>query len=202
MKVKKAILGIVSMILYIVSSGQSKSSYTTISYTIDTQVNQQIKKAVSIENGVLNKSLKVKIFRNDYAIFNTYDKDEPLDCYTESFLYNDTIFITGHMKGEIGYGFQLAFFGDSCFVASFAYSDSAIYKYNNSDTASVNLILIPTATQKLTLSKRPLFKEGETIAGIVELKSKEFYDIYGKHEGINKMYLIAYFKTPPLKSYK
>jgi len=78
------------------------------------------------------------------------------------------------MIGELRWGFQMAIYKDSCVVAPFALSDGKIYKYNKLDTDSVDFALLQSVTRKTVLSKRPSFKEGETVAGLVELKSVPF----------------------------
>jgi hypothetical protein len=121
------------------------------------------------------------------------------NCYTQSVLINDTIYITGHVYGEIGYGFLIALFDDSCILNSFAYSDAAIYRYNKSDTSLVAFIAVPSFAQKLVLSEIPLYKEGDVVSGFVELESKEFYYGLEAPEHSFKIKLKAHFSTSPLK---
>ena len=67
--------------------------------------------------------MKIKVFWDTKTPFN-----ESLDYFTKSFVRNDTVYIFGEMIGELGYGFELLLFRDSCIVASFAISDG---KYIN-----------------------------------------------------------------------
>jgi hypothetical protein len=123
--------------------------------------------------------------------------NQTLDCYTTSFLKGDTINITGYMIGQLGWGFELMLYKDSCIAASFGLSDGKIYKYKKSDTDSIDLILLPNISQKVVLSKKPAFQGGEIVVGMIELKSIPYYytDLDGKYT-IN---LKAYFKTAALK---
>ena len=136
--------------------------------------------------------MKIKVFWDTRTPFN----DESLDCFTKSLVRNDTIYIFGEMIGELGYGFELLLFKDSCIVASFAISDGKIYKYNKSDRDSISFIPLPSISQKVTLSKKPSFQKGEVIAGKVEIKSVPFY--YTDLEGKFRIELVAHFKTAPL----
>ena len=79
------------------------------------------------------------------------------------------------MIGQLGWGFQLALYKDTCVVAPFALSDGKIYKYNELDTDSVDYIILQSVTSKVVLSRKPSFKERETVEGLVELKSVPFY---------------------------
>ena len=194
----KNITLIISILFFINYFGQAQETYTHLKYLVDSQVNSQIKRFDFKDSGVLKSSMLVKVYRNEHLFFDQDGK--PLDCYTQSVLSNDTIYITGHMYGDIGYGFLLALFKDSCILTSFAYSDSAIYKYNKSDTTLLAFIPVPSSTQKLTLSNTPLYKEGEIVSGLVELESKAFYS--GPEASANsfKIKLKAYFKTSALNN--
>ncbi len=103
----------------------------------------------------------IKVLRNADVFFN-----QTLDCYTRSFLIKDTIYITGYMMGELGWGFQLEIYNDSCIAASFGLSDGNIYKYNKSDVDSNSFILLPNVYQKVILAKKPVFQDNEIIAGV------------------------------------
>ena len=103
------------------------------------------------------------------------------------------------MIGQLGWGFQLALFGDSCIVSSYALSDGNLYKYNVSDSKLLSFITLPSVAQKLTLSAKPTFTEHERVAGFVELKSKDFYYIIGKEKKKSRIRLTAFFKTAIIK---
>jgi hypothetical protein len=192
MKFKHIILVLALFSTRINSSGQNQHSLAHSPYSVDKQIDLQLRKFPLTDTGTLKNSMTIKVFWNANTFFN-----QSLDCFTKSFLRNDTIYIIGHMIGELGYGFELTLFKDSCIVASFGLSDGKIYKYNKSDTASVDFIPLPSITQKVLLSQKPSFQKGEIVAGTVELKSVPFY--YTALEGEFKIELLAYFKTAPLK---
>jgi hypothetical protein len=161
-------------------------------YTIDQKIALQVKKFPMIDSGRLRNSMKIKVPWDNHTFF-----DQSLDCFTRSLLLNDTIYITGHIFGLLGYGFQLVLFRDSCIVAPFALSDSKIYKHNRSDADSIAFILLPCINHKVVLAKKPIFKEGEIVEGFVDLKSQPFY--YKDLPGTFNIQIQAYFKTTPIK---
>lgn len=123
--------------------------------------------------------------------------NQTLDCYTESSLTNDTIYIRGYMIGQLGWGFELTLFKESCIAASFCLSDEKIYKYNPADPDLTNFILLPNISQKVVLAKKPVFQNGEVVAGLIELKSIPYY--YTTLTGKFTIDIKAYFKTGALK---
>ena len=192
---KKNTILFVLLIFFINCFGQVAPSFNPVKYSIDTQITQQIKKIPFNDSGILTNSMTIKVFWDDKPFFN-----QDLDCYTRSTLKNDSIYITGYMIGELGWGFQLALFGDSCILTSFALSDEKIYKYKTSDNTLLSFIPVPNSTQKIKLSKKPSFKKGERVSGFVELESKEFY--YSLKNSYKKatIKLKAYFKTSLLST--
>jgi hypothetical protein len=174
------------------SRAQSQPLLAQSLYLVDKQVDLQLKKFTAADAGVLKNSMTIKVFWDTRMFFN-----QSLDCFTKSILRHDTIFIFGEMIGELGYGFELALFRDSCMVASFGISDGKIYKYNKSDRDSISLIPLPSTTHKVILSKKPSFQKGDIVAGKVEVKSVPFY--YTQLEGVFRIELVAYFKTAPVE---
>src|SRR5436190_2523990 len=119
------------------SMGQTQPSLAHSTYAVDKQVEVEMKKfSPAADAGALKNSMKIKVFWDTKTSFN----DESSDCFTKSLVRNDTIYIFGEMIGELGYGFELLLFKDSCIVASFAISDGKIYKYNKSDRDSISFI--------------------------------------------------------------
>lgn len=191
MKFKKNILTIVLLSILLNSSGQALDSPLVHLYSVDKQVDLQLKKFPRVDTGILKNSMTIKVFWDANTFFN-----QSLDCITKSLIRNDTILIMGHMPGELGYGFELVLFKDSCIIVSFGLSDGKIYKYNESDTISTDFISLSSISQKLVLSKKPLFQKGEIVSGVVKLKSIPFY--YTEFKGRFRIELVAYFKTAPL----
>jgi hypothetical protein len=191
MKFKQTVLVSILVSTFIDLSGQSQASLAHSLYTVDKQIDLHLKKFPWADTGTLKNSMAIKVFWDTNTFF-----DQTLDCFTKSFLRNDTIYIFGHMIGELGWGFKLVLFKDSCIAASFGLSDAKIYKYNKSDADSTDFILLPSITQSVILSKKLSFQKGEIIAGAIKIKSVPYY--YTSSEDKIKIELFAYFKTAPL----
>lgn len=191
MKIRSIIITIILVLLQV--NGHAQVPLARDRVTIDNEISAKIKKFKTVAPGRLESSMKIKVPWDDRSLF-----DQELDCFTKSYLINDTIKITGYMIGELGYGFELKLFGDSCIVAPYGLSDGEIYKYNKTDTKYVNLIKLSSKSHKVFLSKHPSFREGEIIEGYVELDSYPFY-----YKGLNGKFSIevkAYFKTDAVKT--
>jgi hypothetical protein len=179
------------------SRSQAQTTLDKLSYAIDKKIEIDQQKFEFVDTGVLKRSMKIGVFWDDRLFFKNNDDDNALDCFTLSTITDDTISIVGYMIGLLGYGFNLKLIGDSCFVAPYALSDGEIYKINPADNTYGNFIQLPTTVHKVIISKKPSFKEGETVAGFVQLKSNPFY--YKGLDGKFRIEIIAYFKTAPLK---
>ena len=191
MIIKQIILLSILALTLIKSFGQIPTSISRGLYSVDEKVDLQVRKFSWADTDTLKNSMAIKVFWNTNTFF-----DQSVDCYTESFVRNDTIGITGYMIGKLGWGFELALFKDSCFATCFGLSDDKIYKYNKSDTDYMDLIMLPSIFQRITLSKKPSFQKGEIVAGSIELKSVPYY--YSNLEGKFTIVLKAYFKTAAL----
>jgi hypothetical protein len=192
MKLQRTILLSILILPLINSFGQTQASLAHSLYSVDKQIDLQLKKFAPADTGTLKNSMKIRVLWDTKPFFD----DRSLNCFTKSFLRNDTIYIIGHMIGELGWGFELVIFKDSCIVASFGLSDSKIYKYNKSDADSIDFILLPSITQNVILSKKPSFQKGEIVAGAIKIKSVPYY--YTRFEDKFKIELSAYFRTAPL----
>lgn len=192
MNFKETILILIFASAYINLLGQSQPPLEPTLYSVDEKIDNQIRNFHWADTGTLENSMLIKVLWDTNYLFN-----QTLDCFTRTFFNNDTIYVTGYMLGELGWGFQVALFNESCIAASFALSDSSVYKYNRDATDSVDLIFLPSVSKKVVLSKKPAFEKGETVAGLVELKSVPYY--YTLLDGAFTIDIKAYFKTAEIK---
>lgn len=170
---------------------------TTIKYQVDEKINQQLKKFVYTKDGILKSSMDIKVSWDGKPFFG--GDQQPIDCYTKSFITNDTICITGLMPGTLGWGFKLLIFKDSCLVYAFALSDGNAYKYDVSDEAPRSLIFLACTKQQLTLLQQPAFRIGESVSGYIDLTSQQFYYYFPEKSIRSDIKLRAYFKTGSIK---
>ncbi len=171
-------------------SAQSKPALPTGFYSIDNKFPQSLKKYPDRWPTTVVNSMKINVFGDSYAY-----PDEPIECPTRAYLKHDTITIICIAGAEGGLGYFLRLFKDSCTLAAYAYSDVPSYKYNKTENGEWFMVFLPSVTQKIILSHRPQFKAGESIEGLVQLKSVPYYDN-------DRQYVIelsAYFKTASLK---
>ena len=193
-KMKKNVFVIIFSLVCLTSFEQVSVNFKSTKYSISPEISQQIKKLPYSDSGTLKNSMEIEVTWDGKRFF----KQKDLACYTNSYLSNDTIYIIGYMYGEIGWGFQLALFGDSCIVGSYAVSDGKVYKSDISDSMLLSFIELPCVTQKLAISKKPAFIKGERVEGFVELRSKDFYYIINETKRKASIKITAFFKTARL----
>lgn len=183
------------LVIFFYRNGQAQDSLSRGIYFVDKRIELKISKLKWVDKNTLISSMAIKQFSNHPALANPFF-NQTLDCYAETVLRNDTIFIIGFMNGLLGFGFKLEIFGDSCIAASFALSDEKIYKYKILDKDSIEFIPLPSISQKVILSKKPKFEKGEIVEGFVDLKSVPFFYVLWK----SKFWLEvrAYFKAEVL----
>jgi len=182
------------------SCGQTSKPSNNSAYTVDNSVKAKVDKKVKSFNGVTMSSMDFRMYENDSLIGDTYAKGKSIDeCMTMSTLQGDTINIVGFMGMFAGFGYQIELFKDTCIVRHFAKSDAEIYKLNKNDSLEFG-VSVPCKTYKLTLSKKPTFKKGEIVEGIIELTSDDYYEVANGKESRYKMQLTGYFRTDPLES--
>jgi len=171
-----------------------------INYKVDSSIKEKVNKQTSSTNGAALGHMEVKMFENDSLIFDSNGKDKKLEFFTMTNMKKDTIHIIGFSGIFSGFGFYLALCKDSCSIKHFVKSDAEIYKMNKSDTTLTFGLSIPCLQKSLTLVKKPTFKEGEIIEGILELTSQDYWEVANGHERKYRMQLIAYFTTEGVKN--
>jgi hypothetical protein len=188
------------LLITLTSCGQTQKPIDNGSYIVDNSIRQQVDRKVKSYNGVTMSSMDVKLFENDSVTADTYSNGKSIDeCMTFSVLEGDTINITGFAGMFAGFGYQIALFKDTCIIRHYAKSDAEIYKLHRNDSLEFG-VSVPCKTYRLTLSKKPTFKKGEVLEGIIELTSEDYYEVANGNETKCKMQLTGYFKTDPLGS--
>jgi hypothetical protein len=188
------------LLLALSSCGQTPKSIDNGAYVVDQSIKAKVDKKVKSFNGVTMSSMDFKMFENDRIVGDTYAKGKSIDeCMIMTSLDGDTINITGFMGMFAGFGYQITLFKDTCIVRHFAKSDAEIYKHHKNDSLEFR-VSVPCKTYKLTLTKKPKFKKGDIVEGIIELMSDEYFEVANGNERKYKMQLTGYFKTEPLES--
>ncbi len=187
--------------LFLSSCGQGQTTSKS-DYKIDNNVQSQVDKQTTSSNGVAMGKMEIRMFENDSLLFDTYGKDKKIEFFTMTTLQNDTIHITGFAGMFAGFGFYLDIFGDSYELTYLAKSDAEIYKYNKSDTTLTFGLSVPCSETSLTLVSKPTFKQDDIISGVLELKSKDFWEVSNGKEKKYRIELRAYFKTGKIENRK
>lgn len=199
MQMHKSLLFI--SVLFLIGMNSCKQAHKRTyngAYYIDDSIKGQISKKVKSLNGVTMTSMDFRIFENDSIIGDTYADGKSIDeCITKASLVGDTINITGFLGLFAGFGYQIALFKDTCIVRHIVKSDAEIYKLKKTDPLTFG-IPVPCKTYTLTLTKKPSFKKGDIVEGIVELTSDEYYEVTSNGEKKYKVQLTGYFSTRPL----
>ncbi len=182
------------------SFGQaSKSSHIGV-YVVDSNIRAVVNEKVKSLNGITMSSMDFKMYKNDSIVGDTYSNGKSIDqCMIYTTLEADTISIVGFMGMFAGFGYHIALFKDSCIVTHFAKSDADIYKLHQNDSLAFG-ISVPCKNYKLILSKKPTFKKGEVIEGVIELTSDEYYEVSNGEESKDRMQLTGYFRTDPIET--
>jgi hypothetical protein len=172
--------------------GQTTSK---LGYKIDSNISDQLYKQTNSTSGVSMGKMEIKMFEYDSLIIDTYDKDKKIEFFTMTSLVNDTVHIVGFAGMFTGFGFYLDIYKDDYKITYLAKSDAEIYKYSKADTTLTFGLSVPCSETSLTLISKPTFKLDDIIAGIVELKSLDFWEVSNWREEKYRIELRAYFTT-------
>ena len=178
------------LLISITSSGQKDPPFIVDS-TVSTIVDENIK----LTDFPASSTMKSTMTINDTTFAENYGFGKNLGAVTQASLRHDTIFITSFlMAREATFGYKIILTRDSCTIKYFSLADEDIFKINKADKPS-HLISFICQTNKLTFSRRPQFKIGELIEGVVELATNDFWS-YNKGQNTKvKVKLTGYFKT-------
>ena len=181
------------------SCGQTYLSSNNSNYIIDNSIKSQVDKKVKSFGGMTMSSMDFRIYKNDSLISDTYTTGKSIDNMTITILDGDTVNIMGFLGMFAGFGYQITLFKDTCIVRHFAKSDAEIYKLHKNDSLNFG-VSVPCITYKLILSKKPTFKKGEILEGVIELTSEDYYEVANGTESKYKIQLTGYFRTDLLGS--
>lgn len=133
-------------------------------------------------NGVPIGNMEIKIFEDDVLIFDNFGENEKGELIFMTTWEQDTISIIGFVGFAMAIGFYLDLYGDSYELTYLVKSDTDIYKYNKEDTRLSYKLSVPCSYTSCTLTSKPTFKKEDSISGIVELKSDDFWQFANGRE--------------------
>jgi hypothetical protein len=191
--------GFAALCLSLISCTQTGSAESKAPYTIDPAVKDEVAKKISSVNDIILGAIDYKLYENDSLIIDSHSTGKSGECFNMASLEGDTINITGFMGMFAGFGYTIALYNDTCIVRHFSKSDAEIYKLHKNDPLGFN-VSVPCRSYSLTLAKKPDFKKGETVQGIIELVSEDYYEAANGEERKYKMQLKSWFRTVPAEN--
>ena len=206
----KNILVLLCLLIGLNAYGQTESQENS-NFEIDEAVKKKVEEKISEDN--FDKQLEglflfyenpiiVDYYENDSLAIST--KHEMKKMLFKSFFYtkNDTVTIDGAFGMFGGFGFSIKFIENKPVIYHMlAADDFPIYSMTKDGELALR-IEVPCTNTKLTLSELPKLKEEETIYGIVEFESGEYYRSSGMLDGKEieerrkiRMNMKIYFKS-------
>ena len=178
------------MLICLASCGQSSLPYT-IDSTIDNTVDENIKSTMT---QALNAIKSIETI-NDTTKLENFGLGKNLDAITDAYLSNDTIYLISTLAArDATFGYKVILTKKSVIVNYFAIADENVFKFKKSDKPE-RKISFECPINKLTLSQKPEFKTGETIEGVLELTTNDYWTGSNETETKIKKQLTGYFKT-------
>jgi hypothetical protein len=174
----------------LVSCGQASLPYVVDS-TIGKIVDENIKSTMT---QTLNAIKSVET-TNDSIILENFGLGKNLDAITEAYLSNDTIFIISALAArDATFGYKIILTRQNCIVNYFSVADENIFKINKNDKVGGE-ISFECSINKLTLTQKSKFEIGESIEGVLELTTNDYWIVNNETETKIKKKLTGYFKT-------
>ena len=174
-----------------------KTKYTSSipKYKIDKSIKEEVDNNIADMNGVSLGNVEMKLFEDDILIFDNFGEEEKAQLMFMATREQDTISITGFVGFAVAIGFYLDLFEDSYELTYLAKSDADIYKYNKQDTNLSYKLSVPCSYTSCILTSKPTFMKEDSISGIVELKSNEFWQFANGRENKYRVELKVYFSV-------
>jgi hypothetical protein len=183
-----------SLLISITSYGQIK-----FRYTIDSTISKAVDENIKLTDFPASSAMKSTETINDTTLPENYGFGKNFGAITQASLSHDTIFITSFlMARKASFGYKIVLTSDNCTVNYFSLADENIFKINKSDKPT-HLIIMVCKTNKLTLSQKAQFKVGDSIEGVVELITNDFWSVNDGQNTKVKTQLTGYFKTTLIK---
>ena len=165
-------------------------------YKIDRSIKKEVRKNTESINGVPVGNVEMRMFEDDSLIFDNFGEIEKGQLMFMPAWNQDVVEIIGFAGFAVALGFYLDLYKDNYELTYLTKCDSEIYKYNQQDNTLLFKLSVPCSYTSCTLTSKPVFTEGNTISGIVELKSNDFWQVANGRENKYRVELKAYFSLP------
>ncbi len=192
---------------------QSNSSTFEISKTIDGEVKAKISKSeIASTNDafeVYNNVMIADYYENDSLVISRKMKERVLPFKSFYYAQNDTMSIDGAYGMFGGIGFSIKIIKGTPVIYHMAAGDNSPTYCITNDGELKYRIEVPCTKSRLTLSKLPNTNDQETIYGVVEFESTEYYQAGATVQGKEiedrmkiRMDMKIYFKSNYLDIHK
>ena len=190
--VRKSLLFLTVIALSACVTGQPTSK----EFLVAPRIRVEVDSATHVEGQLAYGQMDVDMTEDDTNSVSSFDTTAEVPIMTMSWVQGDTAHILGFAGVFVGFGFQLQLVGDHYTVAYYTKTDDwPIYKLNRSDTALYLSLSVPCTAENITLVRKPVYRDGEELAGIVDITSQDFYTAIDGKETKNKVRVRAYFKA-------
>ena len=174
----------------LLSCGQQSSPYLVDS-TIDRTVDENIKLTMT---QMLNAIKSVET-TNDSITLENFGLGKNLDAITEAYLSHDTIYIISALAArDTTFGYKIILTRQKCTVNYFSVADENIFKVQKNDKPE-HRISFECSINKLTLLQKPKFEIGESLEGVLEFTTNDYWSVSNNIDTKIKKQLTGYFKT-------
>jgi len=169
------IINLLLLLLPILANCQSSGQSAYGSYSVNPNLKDSVEKKLKVYDSYIGLTIYINMFTRDSTILDTYNSGNGLDgtFITGGYLSGDTITAVGFW-GTIIYRFKIT--KESCKVSCIVSTDEKTYKLKPEDELS-DKITVQSEQYSLTLLHHPVFKNGETIEGIIDFTTDEFLQV-------------------------
>lgn len=162
-------------------------------YKVDESIKEEVENNIYRMNDVPVGKLEIRMYEDDVLAFDNFGENEKGELLFMTYYQNDTISIIGFAGFAIALGFYLDLYSDNYELTYLAKSDMEVYNYNEEDTEKSFKLSVPCSYTSCILTAKPTFKKEDTVSGVVELKSDDFW-YFGNDKKIKRrVELKAYF---------
>jgi len=162
-------------------------------YKVDGSLKEDVESNIGDMNGVPIGKLELRMYEDDVLTFDNFGDHEKGELFFMTECQNETISIIGIAGFTIALGFYLDLNGDNYELTYMVKSDMAVYKYKEEDTEMHFKLSVPCSYTSCILTSKPTFKKEDTVSGVVELKSDDFWYMANGKKSKFRVELKAYF---------
>jgi hypothetical protein len=164
-------------------------------YLIDSTISKTIDENIKSTMGQMFNAIKSVEIINDSINQENYGLGKNLDAITEAYLSNDTLYIVSALAArDATFGYKIILTQQKCIVNYFSITDENNLKIKKNDKP-IGYISFECPINKLIFSQKPKFQIGESIEGILELTTNDYWSVSNDIDTKIKHQLTGYFKT-------